>query len=386
MKKTFSSHFRLTDEEFKALWGECLFAVDANVILHLYRYSPNTRQALERSLESIADQLFLPHQAAREFFNHRLNVTAGQAEEYTKAITKLKEITAILTDTRKHPFLAGEELQSLSELSPKLISQLEFQRDELLARLSNDEILDFVANVFNEKVGNSLSTGDLDLIIKEGDSRYEREIPPGYKDGKKQSTVDPYRKFGDLIIWHQLIQKSKISSRPIIFITDDRKEDWWLEQSGRTIGPRPELIEEFANETSRKFWMYTVDKFMEQVAAADNTEVNKDAIAEIIQISEESKVDSPTSHNTTINTPNHLVISETQLIIELSEFLESHPSEDGSVGLRYFVVNYLGSQNYEINHSYARLNKLADNGAVEIFQHQRSDGSKSTKIRLPEKR
>lgn len=132
--------------------------------------------------------------------------------------------------------------------------------------------------------------------------------------------------------------------------------------------------------------MYTVDKFMEQVAAADNTEVNKDAIAEIIQISEESKVDSPASHNTTINTPSHLIISETQLIIELSEFLESHPSEDGAVGLRYFVVNYLGSQNYEINHSYALLNKLADNGAVEIFQHQRSDGSKSTKIRLPEKR
>lgn len=385
MKKTFPGHFRFTEDEFKALWGECLFAVDANVILHLYRYSPSTRQALEHSLNSIADKLFLPHQAAQEFFNHRLNVTAGQAEEYAKAITKLNEITALLTNTRKHPFLAGDELQNLSELSPKLISQLESQRDLLLARLSNDEILDFVANLFDKKIGDRLSTDNFDLIIKEGSSRYDREIPPGYKDGKKHALGDPYRKFGDLIIWWQLIEKSKNCSCPIIFITDDRKEDWWLEQSGRTIGPRPELIEEFVNETSEKFWMYTVDKFMERVAAAENTEVNKDAIAEIIQISEESKAESPVSRTTTIYTPNHLVISETQLIVELSEFLESHPSEDGSVGLRYFVVNYLGSQNYEINHSYALLNKLADNGAIEIFQNQRSDGSKSMKIRLPAK-
>ena len=108
--------------------------------------------------------------------------------------------------------------------------------------------------------------------------------------------------------------------------------------------------------------MYTVDKFMEQVAAAANTPVSQEAIDEIIQISEESKSEQATA--------------------QLSEFLESHPSEDGAIGLRYFVVNYLGSQNYEINHSYARLNSLAKQGLVQIFQQERSGGTTIAKVRV----
>ena len=53
-----------------------------------------------------------------------------------------------------------------------------------------------------------------------------------------------------------------------------------------------------------------------------------------------------------------------------------------SVGLKYFVVNYLGSQNYEINHSYAHINSLAESGLVEIFKKERN-GVVSTHIRLP---
>lgn len=382
MQKAFPGHFRPTKDEFQSLWKECSFAVDANVLLHLYRYSPHTRLALEQTLESVKDRLFLPHQAAREFLKNRLGVTAGQAEEYSKAITKLTEITNTLTNTKKHPFLSGEELQDLSDLTPKLIQQLESQKATLLDRLNNDETLEFVANLFNEKTGDGFIDSELKAIAADGDSRYNLEIPPGYKDSKKDASGDPYRKYGDLIIWRQLIAKAKAASTSIIFITDDRKEDWWLEQSGRTIGPRTELRDEFIRETSKNFWMYTVDKFMEDAAAAANTQVNKEAIAEIIQISEEAKAEPVATPEELAQKVIRPVLSEDDLLNELSDFLDSHPSDDRSVGLRYFVVNYLGSQNYEINHSYARLNALEKKGLIQIFQAQRSDGVTTAKVRL----
>lgn len=47
MRTMFPGHFRPNEEDFQALWADCMFAVDANVLLNLYRYSPDTRAALE---------------------------------------------------------------------------------------------------------------------------------------------------------------------------------------------------------------------------------------------------------------------------------------------------------------------------------------------------
>lgn len=382
MKKMFPAYFRPTESSFSTLWKNCIFSVDANVILNLYRYSPETRQELEKTLSSVKDQLFIPHQAAKEFLKNRLGVTAGQADEYTKSSKIVGELATMLTNKKKHPFLDVDELKEFSEYSTKLLRQLESHRTELLNRLNADEILDFIESLFSDATGSPLSDTELKAILSEGEVRYQSEIPPGYKDGKKDASGDPNRKFGDLIVWKQLIKKAKEASKPIIFITDDKKEDWWLEQSGKTIGPRTELREEFIKETAHDFWMYTVDRFMEECARVSNTKVNEQAIAEIIEVSEEVKL---VSEESAARLPSsrivHPVLSESELLDELCQFLDSHPSEDGSVGLKYFVANYLGSQNYEINHSYARLNALAERGQVEIFRKERN-GLSSMRVRL----
>lgn len=382
MRDKFPGHFRPSSEEFQAIWRECIFAVDANVLLNLYRYSAETRKALEDALLSVADRLFLPHQAAREFLKNRLSVTAGQADEYARAITKIKEISENLANTKKHPFLVEQELIDFSSLVPKLLEQLEKQRQAISSRLSNDEILEFVSTTFDSRTGAGFDEDRLKDIEEEGDARYQSETPPGYKDGKKDASGDRYRKYGDLIIWKQLIDKSKECAQPVIFITDDKKDDWWQEQSGRTIGPRPELREEFISDTSKNFWMYTVDKFVEEAARAANTTVDESTIAEIIEVSEDAKSESIPERDGKTTKILHPVLTEGEILGELQEFLESHPSADQSVGLKYFVVNHLGSQNYEINHSYGRLNSLAEKGLVQIFKRTRADGSTAVHVRL----
>ena len=289
MRSIFPGHFRPTQDEFAALWAGCLFVIDANVLLNLYRYSPETRRELERALGSVKNRLFIPHQAAKEFLKNRLTVIAGHADEYTKAIRTITDLTSILSNKKKHPFLPDADLSKFTEQVEKLVVKLEAQRTALLDRLTNnDEILEFVYSLSGNRTGVAFDEASLSAIALEGDKRYQNEIPPGYKDGKKDSSGDPYRKFGDLILWKQLISKAKSESRSVIFVTDDKKEDWWLEQSGRTIGPRTELREEFLSEVGQNFWMYTVDKFIEETARTSKTEVSEKVFEEIIEVRQEA--------------------------------------------------------------------------------------------------
>lgn len=288
MKDIFPGHFRPTSDEFESLWNDCIFAVDANVLLNLYRYSDVTRKELEKAIESIKDRLFIPHQAAKEFLKNRLSVTSGQANEYVKSIKSINELVSSLSTKDRHPFLPDTELPKLKEYSDQLVELLTNQKDILLSKLTNDEILDFIGKIFLGKTGQCFDTEEMDKIAKEGEERYQREIPPGYRDNRKDDTDDPYRRYGDLIVWFQIIFYAKSEGKPCVFITDDKKDDWWREQSGRTIGPRPRLIEEFKLKTNQRFWMYTVEKFIKESAKMSNDTVSEEILNEIKKVSSES--------------------------------------------------------------------------------------------------
>jgi hypothetical protein len=66
----------------------------------------------------------------------------------------------------------------------------------------------------------------LNEIKKEGKERYGRRMPPGFKDDKKPED----KKYGDLILWYQIIDEAKKSKKPIVLISGDVKDDWWLEK------------------------------------------------------------------------------------------------------------------------------------------------------------
>jgi PIN like domain len=71
MKKLFPGYFRPDETEIKQIWSEGLIALDANVLLNLYRYSPETREEFLKVLKLFEDKLILPNRAAREFLSNR---------------------------------------------------------------------------------------------------------------------------------------------------------------------------------------------------------------------------------------------------------------------------------------------------------------------------
>ncbi len=70
--------------------------------------------------------------------------------------------------------------------------------------------------------------------------------------------------YGDLVVWHEIMEYAARTQRPIILITDDQKPDWWQQSSGKTVGPRPELVQEMLDNAHVQFYMYTPKNFLER--------------------------------------------------------------------------------------------------------------------------
>ena len=372
MKSAFPEHFNPSKDEFKKIWENCIFAVDANVLLNLYRYSEKTGAELQRVLSSLKTRLYLPHQAAKEFFRNRLLVTAKQLVEYDKVITMASELAKLLEVTTKHPFLPETANEKFLIATNELQTNLRAQKAILTKRLTDDEILHFVEQLFAGQTGRSFDEKATAEIIKEGQARYAAQTPPGFQDEKKESVDDPTRKYGDLLVWKQVLAEGVSKGKPVIFITDDKKDDWWLREAGHTIGPRPELRREFLLETKNEFWMYSVHQFVERVAEFKNEQVNDAALREFVEVRNER----PRYEKVL-----HPVLTEDEVFEEIIDFQEIHPTADGSIGLKYFVVNFLGNRNFEINHSYACLNALNESGKIEIFRVEKN-GFFTTRFRI----
>jgi len=285
MKKEFPGYYLPSDEEFNEIWKNCDFLFDANVLLNLYRYTKETRKALIDIFESVEDRIWIPHQAALEYHRNRINVIEEHLNAYKKVkeilSKKLNEIKSLLTQiyqNGRHPLLNCDNfINKLTILIEEHTSEVDELKEIHPDLIYDDPIKDKLTKLFEGRVCDQLDQEETENIIKIGEDRYKKEIPPGYMDEKKESPEC----FGDLILWFQIIKHAKKRNRAIIFVTDDRKKDWWYRPFIKTIGPRPELISEIEFEASVKFYMYSADPFMLWAKKYLDQKVDEQAINEV---------------------------------------------------------------------------------------------------------
>lgn len=177
-----------------------------------------------------------------------------------------------------------------------IIQEIERAKSEAPDLSHNDQYLENIEQFFEGKIGSPYSQTQLEALYREFDGRYKRRVPPGFKDtikskqtkeqGKEQdkeqdeTPLSDNNMYGDVILWYQILDHAKEQQRPIVFITDDQKEDWWWKESGKTLGPRPELVEEIQEKAQVPFYMYTVDRFMERANDFLQIKVQSEAIEE----------------------------------------------------------------------------------------------------------
>jgi PIN like domain len=278
MKDIFPNYYHYTDEEFKNLWKDCKFILDTNILTHLYLYSKETREDLLEIFKRISDRLWVPYQVALEFQVNRLNVIAEQRRDLGKITHLFTDVEPVLLHSfaelqlkKRHSKIDGDKIiKDVRSVFDKVIEQVKTIEKDSPDFTGEDTLRNIIDSLLKNKIGPAFETQEqLDNIYKEGETRYKWERPPGFKDDKKlgayyQNGLKYIRAYGDLLIWKQIILQSKKEAnfKKIILLTNDEKEDWWWIESGKTIGPRPELIDEISTESKAIFYMYNVDQFL----------------------------------------------------------------------------------------------------------------------------
>ena len=272
---------KISEQQEKDLWSNAFFVWDTSSLCRLYKLTPAARDSVLSIMDSLKHNLWLPNRVLIEFNRHsseELKKVLGAYDlpkflKDSRFIIEIKQfLDGLSQESYLHPMLADVDIETLYNISKDLESSFNSFKDSLKGSLINakktvndslddDRILTFVKGM---RHGNPLRIEDIRSIIAEGDIRYKYKIPPGYKDEETKQSVDV---FGDLIIWKEIINEAKVRQKPVIFITQDLKEDWnanWKDKSGQII-PREELLTEFELVSGQKFWMYTISDFLIKV-------------------------------------------------------------------------------------------------------------------------
>lgn len=266
------------------LLKDATIVIDTNVLLDIYRYSKETATQILNMMDTLKDKLWMPYQVAYEYHKDRNEkVIGGHIRTYAQLISKIEEWEKSFNEERKHPFLGEDEFSQLMQHLADIREILCGGRDNCSQLMLNDEYKNKIADFYEGKLGPDYTVEDKEKYFLEAKSRYEKQIPPGYKDYKKSEN-----EFGDYLIWKQMIDFSKNNHCPIIFVSNDIKEDWIEDVAGLKLGPRPELIDEFYKLTNQYFYCYSLKQFISIINERQQI-VNEKAQHEIAKIYEEQQ-------------------------------------------------------------------------------------------------
>ncbi|MHB1184165.1 MAG: PIN-like domain-containing protein [Desulfobulbia bacterium] len=259
MKRDFHGYYKPTNEEFDTIWNEAIIVVDANVMLNLYTYSATTALEILSLLGEVGERLWMPYQVAFEYHENRCGIIIKESRRYAEIAKALEAVGVALRARKQHPYITADLVTKFEGIEADIKKDLAEGESKHRDLITTDSICEKITELFTGRVGASMIDEELERIYKEGAIRYTRKIPPGFSDAKKP---EPAR-YGDLVLWYQLINHAKTSKRPVILVTDDLKEDWWAFAGDRRIGPRPELRHEFRRKAGQDIYIYSSDAFVD---------------------------------------------------------------------------------------------------------------------------
>lgn len=293
MKKVFSEYYDPPELTYKEIWDKALFVFDTNLLLNLYRYTTDTRDIILDVMNKVSDRIWIPYQVGLEYFNNRIKVINEVSNGYDaikKFIINYKNgFEKYLNDNyNHHPYINRDMLKERYSNIIKPINDLldEWKRKD--PKYQDDDVIwKKLTDLFDGKVGEDFSSENLYKLYKEGEIRYAHQVPPGYMDLPQKKDQGERALYGDLIVWKQTIEKAKESNRDVIFVTDDKKNDWFeAKVKGKRSGPRKELLREFSKESDgQKILIYNQESFLKYANDYLKADIKEESIKEVKDVS-----------------------------------------------------------------------------------------------------
>lgn len=266
---------------------DAIVVFDTSSLLNVYRYSLVSSKRILNYIMEYEDKIWLPSQVKKEFYNNkgnvkRINLYKNIDKELNKHVdAKRDELLVQLSEYEKKRFPKFTELKSQLESKFSEMNTIVKTYKEDIAEETGvykdfiEEVDSFLDSLLNsDKVSEELSLIELLEILKEGELRYKYKLPPGYEDSKTKEGIE---KFGDLIVWKQIIKKSiDLTEKNIIFVTSDTKPDWFNKNSQKEIiNPRQELISEFDHyNADKEIIIIPFENFIEETSdSSDQSDI-----------------------------------------------------------------------------------------------------------------
>lgn len=248
-----------------------LIIMDTNVWLDLYRLPAGVIIALITAMIEHQEKFWLPHQVYTEF-NRHVKKSRTEALDRYKKIKKITceqlnntsgKVNQEFENLKRNSLFEATKLQEnfknqMKEILDKVKAELDeldstYQR-EMACISENDRIQEFIEGLYKTSLSNSFSINELIKIYEEGEIRYKYKVSPGYTDVKKLEWEAEndflLRKYGDLIIWKEILRYVQGTAKNVIFVQNEKKSDWWQSPDSKTIARV--LIEEYQEATYGK--------------------------------------------------------------------------------------------------------------------------------------
>ena len=287
MKEMFPEYHYFPD--FQQLWKSATFVFDTNVLLDVYRLSPETSSDLIKILMHLKrkNRMWIPYQFAREYYRNLPRIRREVGANYDRRMKELDKLTQVILNLLRvfdaqTDFELDEQIGNLEYTFRTIRTGLKAHRRKHRDRLESDDLERTVEKLFKGRIGSPCSDKRLAEIFEEGARRYALGRPPGFKD-----------KHGDLIGWLQIVEfacegKPK---RPVILITrDSGGEDWFYRPriDDKVYGPHPELVKEMRDQAGVELFIYQTGEFM--ALANENLSLDEPVPASSIEEHTKSKL------------------------------------------------------------------------------------------------
>jgi hypothetical protein len=275
---------------FQAALDGGVVAVDTNVLLLPYRLSQSTFARFEVGLRGLAakKRLFIPAHCAREYALHR-PVAVG---ELLKAVSDYRSRLAPVAVLSGPALERLPEYQAMRKSHGEVVEALALHSrhvEEVASRLlqwnQDDPFCNLYAECFPAPAIIAPSLGD-DAMLEDAARRANIRQPPGYKDRAKEMNS-----YGDVVIWHSILELGRQAKTHVVFVTADEKGDWFHQSNGQALMPRVELLLEFSNHTGGKHLVVVPPSKLLQALGAEIT-----AVAEVERLETmKSNANAPTA-------------------------------------------------------------------------------------------
>lgn len=247
---------------------DCIVVLDTNVLLIPYTLRSEDVAEIEKVYHSLyeKEQLLLPEHVAREFAankDRKLSELYKTVCDRNVTVLKIPE-AAILKDTDEYMSLEKER-ERLEDATKEYNSAVKRLAKKIKEWSWDDPVVQMYSKYFH---GQTIIRHDKDdkFVKEELERRNAHKIAPGFKDSGKDTNAA-----GDLIVWLTILHIGEKYKKDLIFVSEDRKPDWWNQSNGSAFSPKFELLTEYKKASSGKeINLLIFSEFLEAFNVAEN--------------------------------------------------------------------------------------------------------------------